>query len=205
MGKPNEQYVESHQPKPELIEAASTPTARTELPSSAVSRGPHEGSWEPLAFSPNRVCRYHHQTPNPLLLLSLGKAHRNLLHVILCLILGRVSSCKTRTCMQPQGPQIPYLQPHRGWGWGWDADEDLQAARASGSQVGNFHPENWHPWVTLGHIHRDCSGTPCLGPAAPDTTWVRAGLTFIGCLPLTVLGVSLVQVGEAGTKLQDAM
>lgn len=32
-----------------------------------------------------------------------------------------------------------------------------------------------------------------------------AELTLAGCLPLPVLGVCLIQVGEAGSKLQDAV
>lgn len=47
-------------------------------------------------------------------------------------------------------------------------------------------------------------------PSASPSRLVRqmAGLgqlTLAGCLPLPVLGVCLVQVGEAGPKLQDAV
>lgn len=34
---------------------------------------------------------------------------------------------------------------------------------------------------------------------------LRVRLTLVGCLPLPVLGIGLIQVGEAGPQLQDAM
>lgn len=52
-----------------------------------------------------------------------------------------------------------------------------------------------HPFNTFSHEQ-------------PIQTHGRAGgleLTLISGLPLTVLGVSLIQVGEAGPQLQDAM
>lgn len=42
------------------------------------------------------------------------------------------------------------------------------------------------------------------GPAPSPQTGGRAGRTVVGRLPLAVLGVRLVQVGEAGPQLQDA-
>lgn len=44
-------------------------------------------------------------------------------------------------------------------------------------------------------------------PRWAEGRWVgsRAKLTLVGRLPLAVLGIGLVQVGEAGPQLQDAV
>ena len=59
-----------------------------------------------------------------------------------------------------------------------------------------------HPFNTSSHDQ------PLLLTYTDRQTDSRAGgpeLTLVGCLPLTVLGICLIQVGEAGPQLQDAM